>query len=87
VIDPAGRLIGIVGLRELARPAARVADVMKAAVTAKPQTPAFERLAALTDGTTHAVVVVDDDRRILGLVTQTDLLIAISRLPALPKAA
>jgi CBS domain-containing membrane protein len=28
----------------------------------------------------HAVVVIDADRRVLGLITQTDLLAAVARL-------
>jgi CBS domain-containing membrane protein len=44
---------------------------------------AFALLPILTDGRTHAVIVVDADRQILGLITQTDLLTALARsLPA-----
>jgi CBS domain-containing membrane protein len=82
VVDAANHLIGTVGLRELARPAAHVVDVMRPAATATPDAPAFALLGPLTDGSHHAVIIVDDDRRILGLVTQTDLLIALSRIPA-----
>jgi CBS domain-containing membrane protein len=35
---------------------------------------------SLTDGRTHAVVVVDEDRRVLGIITQTDLLATVTRL-------
>jgi CBS domain-containing membrane protein len=33
----------------------------------------------LTDGRSHAVVIVDNDKRILGLITQTDLPAATAR--------
>ncbi len=82
-----GRLAGTVGLRDLARPAQRVADVMASAATARPEDPAFGLAGVLTDGQTHAVVIVDADRRILGLVTQTDLLAALARRAALPESA
>jgi CBS domain-containing membrane protein len=39
-------------------------------------------LPALTDGRSHAVVIVDGERRILGLITQTDLLAAAARVQA-----
>ena len=81
VTDSIGHLVGTVGLRELARPADHVADVMSPASSSTPDAPAFALLTSLTDGTTHAVVILDPDNRIVGLVTQTDLLIAISRVP------
>lgn len=36
--------------------------------------------ASLTDGHTHAVVVTGEDRRILGIITQSDLLATLTRL-------
>jgi CBS domain-containing membrane protein len=82
VTDGAGRLAGIVGLRELTRQDGPVADVMAEAAVSAPASPALELLGPLTDGRTHSVVIVDGDRRILGLVTQTDLLAAIARVLA-----
>ena len=41
---------------------------------------ALSLLPVLTDGRTHAVIIVDDDYRILGLISQTDLLSAVARL-------
>lgn len=87
VVGADGRLAGTVGLRELARPAQRIAEVMAPAATAGPQDTAFGLAAVLTDGRTHAVVIVDADRRILGLVTQTDLLAALARRAVLPEPA
>ena len=79
VTDPFGYLIGTVGLRELARYTGRLADVMTAASVSKPEAPLFSLIATLKDGKTNAVVIVDDSGCILGLVTQTDVLRAISR--------
>lgn len=81
VVDGSNRLTGTLGLRELASSAAHVSEVMKVAVTSKPDVPALVLLTPLSDGKTHSVVIVDDDNRIVGLVTQTDLLISLSRLP------
>jgi CBS domain-containing membrane protein len=80
VVDRASRVVGSIGLRELSHSGRRVRDLMSAARTVTPDTPALRLVAPLTDGRTHAVVVVDDERRVVGVVTQTDLLAAISRL-------
>lgn len=81
VVDRAARVVGAVGLRELSRPGVRVRDVMSEARTVAPDAPALRLVDPLTDGRTHAVVVVDDERRVVGIVTQTDLLAAMSRSP------
>jgi len=80
VIGGDGRLLGTVGLRELLSPAEPIADVLSAARTTSPFARAAELLPALTDGRTHAVIVTDGDRRVLGLISQTDLLSAVGRL-------
>jgi len=74
-----GTLMGTVGLRELTVPAAHVADVLSPAVTTAPDQPAFSLLPLLTNGRNHAVVVTDADRKVLGMITQTDLLAAAAR--------
>jgi CBS domain-containing membrane protein len=79
VLDANGLLAGVVGLRELTGAADRVADVLREASTSRPDVPASALLAPLTDGSTHAVVITDERRHVLGLITQTDLLIALSR--------
>ncbi len=79
VLDEAGRVLGSVGLRELTKPGDRVCEVMSPALTALPGQRAVELTAPLTDGQNHAVVIVDDDDRLLGLVTQTDLLAKLLR--------
>lgn len=79
VIDDNRRLVGIVGLRELSQAGQRVADVLSGASTAAETEPAARLLPVLTDGRTHAVVIIDSDWKILGLITQTDLLVAMTR--------
>ena len=56
-----------------------IADVMKPPVTAGGATPALELIRPLSNGVTHAVAIVDDQLRLLGIITQTDLLAAMSR--------
>ncbi|TPK66686.1 HPP family protein [Mesorhizobium sp. B2-4-19] len=85
VVDADARLVGAVGLRELTKTTDTVKGVISKAGTASPETPAMSLLPVLTDGRSHAVVIVDDERRILGLITQTDLLAAAARVQAADK--
>ncbi len=78
-----GQLRGVVGLRELMHPGDDFRNYIVGASTASENDPAFGLLPTLTDGLTHAVVIVDEMRRIVGLVSQTDLLGAVAR--ALPQ--
>lgn len=98
VVDGAGRLAGTVGLRELTlRGEVGLAQVMSEARTAGPDEPVMGLVTVLTDGHAHAVVVVGGDRRVMGIITQTDLLATVTRLladrtfapsdPAAPRAA
>ncbi|KQZ13944.1 hypothetical protein ASD44_07545 [Mesorhizobium sp. Root554] len=80
VVTGDGRLRGIVGLRELADAGGTVGAHMSPAATASMSTPALALLPKLTDGRTHAVVVVDEEAHVLGIITQTDLLAATARL-------
>jgi len=86
VVGADGRLAGAVGLRELTKAIDTVGGVMATVGTASPETPAMSLLPVLTDGRSHAVVIVDADRHILGLITQTDLLAAAARVQAADKA-
>lgn len=85
VVDAEARLAGTVGLRELARTADTVGAVISPAATASARATAIGLLPVLTDGHSHAVIIVDDETRILGLITQTDLLAATARLQAAGK--
>ncbi|ARO55822.1 conserved protein of unknown function; putative membrane protein [Methylorubrum extorquens] len=81
VIDRAGRLAGTIGLRELTlHGEVALAQVMSEARTTGPDDPVIALVNDLTDGHTHAVVVTADDRRVLGIITQTDLLATLTRL-------
>ncbi|MGV8856770.1 MAG: HPP family protein [Devosia sp.] len=81
VIDERQKLIGVVGLRELSHGGERVADVLSDAATATLNEPAVRLLPVLTDGRTHAVVIIDTNRKIVGLITQTDLLVTMINRP------
>ncbi|API55840.1 hypothetical protein BMW22_30825 (plasmid) [Rhizobium leguminosarum] len=83
VKDPEGRLVGTVGLRELSMSTETIARAIARPAVARTSDTALSLLPVLTDGRTHAVIIVDDDYRILGLISQTDLLSAVARL--LPK--
>ncbi len=80
VKDREGRLIGTVGLRELSGGLDTIAHAISKPAVADAADPALSLLPVLTDGRTHAVIVVDADWRVLGLISQTDLLSAMARL-------
>ncbi|MBP2296045.1 HPP family protein [Azospirillum rugosum] len=79
VVDARGTVVGAVGHEQLAKAGARVADVMEPAVFERPETPAFRLLGPLSDGRTHEVMIVDSKGTLLGVVTQTDLLMVLAR--------
>jgi CBS domain-containing membrane protein len=81
VVDESGRLAGTLGLRELAlRGEGGLAQVMSEARTAGAAEPVLGLIEPLTNGHAHAVVVTAEDRSILGIITQTDLLAVLMRL-------
>jgi CBS domain-containing membrane protein len=79
VLDGAGRLLGTVGLRELAAMAPGAPLPVSQAATARSGDPAIGLLPRLTDGTTHAVVVTDGGGHVAGILSQTDLLAALAK--------
>ena len=79
VVDHEGRLLGTVGLRELAAMAPASPLPISQAKTTRPDAPAIGLLPHLTDGTIHAVVVTDDNNRVVGIISQTDLLATLAK--------
>lgn len=79
VVDEWDRVLGCVGLRELAQFTGHMTHIMSEAVTAKPDTLVCELIDRLAEGYAHAIIIADDQRRLRGVVTQTDLLMALSR--------
>lgn len=81
VVDGSGNLLGTVGLRELAGGGSddNVGALASPALEAKPQDLAMNLVPLLSDGRSHAVIVTDENRHIVGLITQTDLLAALAR--------
>ncbi|MCI4680561.1 HPP family protein [Rhodoblastus acidophilus] len=78
-VNRLGVYIGMVEARHLIGDAALVAAVMTSAPVARPDAPALTFAPALSSGRAYEVVVVDPDYRILGLITQTDMLAAAMR--------
>lgn len=79
VKDERDFLHGVVGLRELTEEGERVEQLMSAATTAQEDDPALGLVAALTDGRAHAVVIIEGQNRVRGLITQTDLLALLAQ--------
>ena len=80
VTDATGLLTGAIGLRELARATSPGpgSTLMAQAITATPGQPATTLITPLTNGTTRAIIIVDPTGRATGIVTQTDLLAALT---------
>ncbi len=79
VVDAEGRLLGTVGLRELAAMAPASPLPISQAKTARPADPAIGLVPYLTDGAIHAVVVTDENNRVVGIISQTDLLATLAK--------
>lgn len=77
VVGEAGHLVGTVGLRELMNAEGEIEPWISKGATASAADPAVSLIPALSSGSSHAVVIVDPERRVLGLITQTDLLAAL----------
>lgn len=79
VTDDQDRLLGTIGLRELAalEPGATFAPSVPA--IARPEDSAVALLPRMTDGSTHAIVIIDADQRVIGIISQTDLLATLAR--------
>ena len=78
VVDDAGRVRGLIGPLDLAKDGDMVRDIASEPLLVTSATPVAQLLRPLTSGTRREAIVVDDDRRLRGLVTQTDLLAAIA---------
>lgn len=74
-------VIGLVGHAELLAGAGRTIDqvMMVSPCLTSPETPIDELLPILSGGNYHEAIVVDHDGRLLGMITQTDLLAALWR--------
>ena len=66
--------------RQALRGEGSLAQVMSEAHTARAAEPVLSLVEPLTNGHAHAVVVTGEDRRIHGIITQTDLLAVLTRL-------
>ena len=78
VLDEAGRVQGLLSPLDLAREGERVRDIASEPYIVHADTPVAALLRPLTAGARREAIVVDDDRRLCGLVTQTDLLTAVA---------
>lgn len=80
VVDENNSLLGTVGLRELLKGQGTVGTLMTEPPVARPQDGALSLLPVLTNGRSHAVIITDANKKLLGLISQTDLLAALARM-------
>src|SRR5262249_28219657 len=92
VLDPDRVLLGIVTMHDFfvdqapaasggtARPRRGVMDLMTTQVlTTRPDQPIVDLTATFSDGGRHHLPVVDDQHRLVGMVTQSDMVAALFR--------
>jgi CBS domain-containing membrane protein len=80
VVDAESRVAGIVELHEPDHPLQSVSEMMSDAVTALPDDSILRLVDPLSDGQHHAVLITDGTGRLVGLVTQTDMIVVLARL-------
>ncbi len=80
VVDGQGRVAGVVELHEPDHPLQAVSEMMSDAATALPDDSILRLVDPLSDGRHHAVLITDGIGRLVGLVTQTDMIVALARL-------
>lgn len=78
VLDNAGRVKGVVGPLDLGREGEAVRDIASEPYVVHADTPVAALLRPLTGGGRREAIVVDEDRMLRGLITQTDLLSAVA---------
>jgi CBS domain-containing membrane protein len=86
VVDATGQLCGVISLRQL-NDAKHVEEAMVPPICARPEDDAVALIPKLADGVRHAIVVVDDANRPVGMVTQTDLLACLSHVRLIDERA
>ncbi|MDX1298787.1 MAG: HPP family protein [Pseudomonas sp.] len=84
VVSAEGELLGMLGLHEVLQAPTGAEDVgacMRRQVpTCRADWPVTYLLQMFTDGDVHQVPVIDEERRVVGIVSQTDLLAAMFRM-------
>ena len=80
VIDSNGVVVGVLTPSSLSRREGPVGAVMQPALLVAPEMRVLDLAPKLADGRVHEAVVVDARRRVIGLVTQSDLLALTLRL-------
>jgi CBS domain-containing membrane protein len=87
VVDDAGRVQGIVGALDLTAEGRNAGEVARRPLLVQEDTPVARLIGPLGSGAHRAAIVIDDARRLRGLVTQTDLLAALALRPSVAPAA
>ena len=79
VVDAEGRLIGMIGQRELERHGSTARELMSAPATAIAATPALALIDKFARDRVHAVYVLDEAGKAIGVVTEADWLAVLTR--------
>jgi CBS domain-containing membrane protein len=78
VVDGVGRVEGVITALDLRREGLLAHEIASDPLTAGPGTPLAALIRPLSEGRRHEILVVDADRQLQGMVTQTDLIAALA---------
>lgn len=79
VVDTQRRVVGVIGQRELERPGSTARELMSAPATAIAATPALALIDKFARDRVHAVYVLDEAGKAIGVVTEADWLAVLTR--------
>ena len=78
VVDDDGRVEGVITPLDLGREGMTAHQIASNPLLAAPATPVAALIRPLAEGQRHEILVVDPDRHLRGMVTQTDLIAALA---------
>ena len=87
VVDRMGKVRGIITALDLVRPGTMARELSSGALLAREDTAAASLVRPLADGSRHEVLIVDEAQKLIGIVTQTDLVAALAGILASLRSA
>lgn len=80
VVDSQQRLIGVLSKRDLSKGGERVEDVMSSPpIAANPETRVADAAALMLKYDVHRIPVVDEQAKVVGMITRSDILKAVTK--------
>jgi len=87
VVDSLGKVQGIITALDLVRPGKMARELSSGALLAREDATVASLVRPLADGSRHEVLIVDEAQKLIGIVTQTDLVAALAGILASLRSA